>query len=138
MSRRLETRKKTLSGETQGGENYAGRLVKYIPADIVALYLGAKGIPPQGPHRTSALWWIFSACFVLTFVWLVISTRKPEDHKGPVWRQVILATVAFPIWVFAVGGGPFDSWNIEQWVGSLILVFGTFLFGLVPAPAEEG
>jgi hypothetical protein len=136
MSRRVEGPKAKLSGGgTAGGENYPGRLVKYIPAEIVALYLSVRPLPSPAT-RANALWWIFWVCLTLTPIYLILTTRKPR--KGPQWVQVALATIAFPIWVWAVGNGPFDPWRVEGWVITLVLGGTTLLFGAIPAPPDEG
>jgi hypothetical protein len=66
---------------------------------------------------------------VLTPIALYFATRDPQ--KGPLYLQVILATVAFPVWAFAIGG-PFIllPWY-QSWIASLVLIFVTFGFGLI-------
>lgn len=136
MSRRIEGRQVKLGEEVQRGDDYPGRLAKYIPAEIVALYLSVKPLPSPA-SRENALWWIFWVCLILTPIYLILTTRKPKEGKGPQWIQVILATIAFPIWVWAVGNGPFDQWAVEGWVITLVLGGMTLLIGAIPVPAQE-
>ena len=122
-------------GTVEGGENLPGRIAKYIPAEIVALYLGAKGIVPVGePDRMTIVCIIFWVCLALTPIYLAVATREPG--KGPLWLQVLLATIAFPIWTLAIGGGCFALAENRQFIASLILMLVTFIFGLIKPPAE--
>ncbi len=48
--------------------------------------------------------------------------------------QLVLAAIAFPVWVFAVGGAPVASWDWfahNSYVGSLALMFVTIAFGAI-------
>jgi len=57
------------------------------------------------------------------------NSRRPARL---VW-QIVLATVAFPVWVFATGGHPVVSiaWYAQhEFIGSLVLMFVTVIFGL--------
>ncbi|MDQ6891093.1 MAG: hypothetical protein M3167_00225 [Acidobacteriota bacterium] len=125
---------------TPSTEDYLGRLVKYIPAEAIALYLA--GIRIVGDQSHDAVGWgIFAACLLLTPFYLAGATRDPAQGKGPLWEQVALATIAFPVWAFNVGGGPFDRWQHAPTdlhaVGALALLFVTAIFGLIkPAPGS--
>jgi len=140
MSRRVEAPvQKLAGGKAEGGDDFFGRLIKYIPAEIVGLYLAAKGVPVPDTRREDVLWFIFWACLILTPIYLAFTTRDKDKSLGPLWLQVLLATIAFPIWILALGKeGAFGSWGIEEWISSLILLFVTFIFGLIKPPPEKG
>jgi len=130
MSRRIDTGGDGKLGPAQKSEEYLGRLAKYIPAEIVGLFIAVSGMVPEGsPSRQNALWIIFIGSFILVPVYLFFATRDPD--KGPLWLQILLASIAFPIWVFALGG-PFAGlpWY-EGWISSIVLVFVTVIFGIV-------
>jgi hypothetical protein len=136
MSRRIETGTATPKlGENDKPEEYLGRLVKYIPAEIVAIYLAATGfVPAADESRQTWLWIIFGACAVLTPIYFIIATRDVKQKKKPLFIQVLLATVAFPVWVFAVGG-PFAALTwYKSYVASIVLIFVTSIFGKVKPP----
>jgi hypothetical protein len=129
MSRRITTKAAVLSG---GGtqEDYLGRVVKYIPAEIVTLYVSAIGIVPDtNLNRNTFLWGIFAFCAVGTPVFMSLVTR--DANKKPLLTQVILATVAFPIWAYALGGIFTTTPGYAPFIGSLLLMAATFLFGLI-------
>jgi hypothetical protein len=120
-------------------EDFLGRLLKYIPAEIVGLYLAARGVVPTksgaDDDATTVLWIIAAACWLLVPIYMWVATTR--NGQKPLLVQIALATVAFPVWVFAIAGAPVSSltWsNTHQYIGSVALVFTTFIFGLVKPP----
>ena len=152
MSRRIDTGEAGSAGGTHGsagpgrplllgkmgGEDYLGRLAKYIPTEIVGLYLATSGMIPsatKGEPRWLALWVVFLLSFALVPVYLFFVTTR--GTKRPLWPQIVLGSVAFPVWVFAIGG-PFKyfSWY-EGWIASITLAFVTVAFGFYrPRPGS--
>lgn len=133
MSRRIETGTRTpVLGVNDKRADYLGRLVGYIPAEIVAIYLAAAGFTEAaGSTRQMWLWIIFIACAVLTPIYFLIATRDKKRKKGPLYIQVALATVAFPVWVFAIGG-PFLAFAwYRGFIASIVLIFVTSIFGKI-------
>jgi len=139
MSRRILTGRapSMMAGSSgaSGVDDYLGRLVKYIPAEIVGFYLTAAGIIPQGPNKEpnyTALWIVFALGLVLVPVYFWFATTR--GGTPPLWSQVILATVAYPVWVFAIGG-PFASLDwYKSWIASLVLLFVTVVFAMYKPP----
>jgi drug/metabolite transporter (DMT)-like permease len=108
-------------------DSYYNRLFKYIPADIVAGWIAVKGIiasMPGGPNEN-----LYRICFIagviLTFFWTYKMTTV-EGHK-PAWTQIVVSTVAFIVWVVVTG----EPFNLEPYIGSLILVAYTLGSGLI-------
>jgi hypothetical protein len=130
MSRRIETGTAVEKlGVNAEPADYLGRLVGYIPAEIVGVYLTAAGFAEAaGTDRQKWLWIIFGVSLVLTPFYMIFATY--DKKKGPLYVQVILATLAFPLWVFAIGG-PFRtlSWYKAP-VASILLVLGTAIIGI--------
>jgi len=147
MSRRIQTGKAgSLArgalklGTTQSdGEDYLGRVAKYIPAEIVGLYLATSGMVPldasTGQPRRLALWIVFFLNFAFVPLYFWFATTR--DNQKPLIPQIILASIAFPVWVFAIGG-PFRSFPwYEGWIASLTLAFVTVAMGFCkPAPGS--
>jgi hypothetical protein len=144
MSRRIDTGEKPeprsdgkdpllLGGE----EGYLGRLIGYIPSEMVALYLFAIGMAASGTQskhaKFIAYWVIFALVWLLTPVYMRFATKS--DSKPPLRPQIVLASLAFPVWVYATGG-PFElcSWYYG-WIASVVLAFVTVIFGLYRPPA---
>jgi hypothetical protein len=120
-------------------DGYIDRLLKYVPAEIIALYLGVTNVipPPLQAHRT-ALWVVTVISALCVPLYMYLSTRKPPQPT--LWSQIVISSIAFPLWVFAIGG-PFalQPWyDNYRWVAAVTICFATFLFGLyAPAPPSR-
>ena len=143
MSRRIETgarpgTARPAAQDPPAVDDYLGRLVKYVPAEIIALYLTVAGIippTPTGRPNTTALWVVFFGCLVLVPVFTWVATTR--HGRPPLIPQVVISTLAFPVWVLAIGG-PFASlaWY-QPWIASVVLAFATTLMGLYqPSPGS--
>ena len=91
------------------------RLLKYIPAESVALYLTLQGIvlsSVEGPALNTWLWFAFGIRIIGTplYLWRVqqVSERM----------QLAVSTTAFGVWVFALGGA-FEGLLVRavHWIG---------------------
>jgi hypothetical protein len=88
-------------------DGYLDRLVKYVPADVIAFYLAVQaGIAnlPDG-QRPFGAWAVFLFFLFGTVVWL----RKAGVTSR---TQLLLSVMAFAVWVFATSGGPL-AWSKE-------------------------
>ena len=119
-------------------DDYAGRLMKYIPTEGVGFWLAVSGIIQSAGSnipQLGLLWLFFIIGLVLTFAWVRRQTREP--NKPTAWTQIWLSCGAFAVWVFATGG-PFAAsgdWY-EPLYGSLALITYTALIGFV-IPSEQ-
>ena len=122
--------KKTMAegtGETQA-DDYSTRLLKYIPAEVVAVYVFVEGLIKQSSDTSSIqtlLWIVFVATFILTplYLWRVQKVQK--------WVQLVVSTIAFAVWVFSLGG-PFAmlAWY-KAIYGAVLLPLFTFAAGIL-------
>lgn len=136
MPRRINTAALQDSGG-RAPDGYFDRVIKYIPGDVVAAWVAAAGIIPAtaGPMT---LWLVFAVGIVATAAWTWKQTQEPG--KPAAVTQILVATAAFLVWVFALGGpfakqfGPPEGWY-EPYQGSLVLIGFTLLIGLV-TPTE--
>lgn len=131
MSRRIVTSQFQAAGGGAEVDTYFDRLLKYIPADIVAawtvvsaLIAGANGIP-----RETVLWIAFVVGLILAAAYTYRQTLLP--NVPPAITQTALATFAFAVWVFALGG-PFSNlaWYNPIY-GSLLLIAYTLIVPLI-------
>lgn len=105
-------------------DNYTGRLVKYIPSEVIAVYLTMTGIlatqeaPPVGLSVG-----IFLLMLALTPVYL-------SRMEGVKKKQLALSTLCFLVWAFALGQPPFNLLNIDPIYAALILPLFTFTLPL--------
>jgi hypothetical protein len=125
-------------------DDYGTKLLKLIPAEIVAVFITIDGII-RSADRTDAMPWIYWLVFVVltlgTYLYVSRAADLPLLSK-PSW-QALLSTISFVVWVFAVGG-PFKDLNwYDPVYGAILLPLYTFLIPLLiplpvwPAPDDK-
>jgi hypothetical protein len=87
-------------------DNYADRLFKYIPAEVVAGYVFVLGLLKQlsGVQEKTIIGWLLFIVFCLLtplYLWRIQKVKKIQQH--------IISLLSFAVWVFALGG-PFSSY----------------------------
>jgi hypothetical protein len=114
-------------GGTAAPDGYFDRIIKYIPADIVAGWVALDGLSKT--LAPAALWALFGVVAVLSYFWML----KQTHHEGqpPAIRQAVIATVSFAVWAFALQSGPFDTLAYDPQYGSIALILYTLGIGLV-------
>jgi hypothetical protein len=137
MARRIITQALQSRGAGGAPDTYFDRVVKYVPADIVAAWIAivaaVKGAAETVP-RNAVLWIAFLALIPFASLWTWRQTSQPGLR--PAVTQVLVSTGAFVVWVFALGG-PFESLSWYQPLyGSLLLIFYTLLVGAI-IPRED-
>lgn len=111
-------------------DKYKDKLLKLIPADVIAIYLTLHGLVPVLPDAApkKVLYWII---FVLILLITIPWQRKVA--KIGKWPQVWLGFGAFIVWAITVGD-PFTHDNFAWYYpayGAMILALYTFLIPLV-------
>jgi hypothetical protein len=141
---RVYTSKDAALDPTTKEDTYFGKLVKYIPAEVVAAYVAAAGaVKTAGAEAPSAtlLWLVAAGLLVVTPIWVLAAATEPGKPR-PAF-QAGAAAVAFACWVFALGGPfEFQIWYKPVY-GTVVLVFATLIIPLaekvlVRAPSAEG
>lgn len=131
MNRRV-VQSQLQAGGTQGVDTYFTKVVKLIPSDIVAAWTFVAALISSASDvpATTVLWVAFAFAVVLTAFWTNMQTR--QAGLPPAWRQIAVSTVAFAVWVFALGG-PFAALEwYRPLYGTLILVAYTLIAPLIP------
>ena len=119
--------------ETDG---FMSNLVGYVPVEFVAAYVAVSGYLAGLPmNQREILSWAVPGILTLAtpFYIRIATTMDMGDKKnvrGP-WRQVIASTIAFPVWVFAIGG-PFAqmAWYTES-LGAIVLTVVSLLLPMI-------
>jgi hypothetical protein len=122
---------------TTGPDSTSERVLKYIPAEVVAFYVAAIGIVDTVADDNKSK----SAAYVIIFlvgmgaapayVWKLAGVGQPKRF------QMFWAALAFAIWGYTLGG-PFkliDGLH-QPWIGSLLLLTVTLVAGLFSVPAQ--
>jgi uncharacterized membrane protein len=118
-------------------DGYFDRVIKYIPGDVVAAWTAATGLisslgdaaTPQMNEAGNVLWIAFFFGLVVTALWTWRQTS--ESNTRPAVTQIVVATLAFTVWVFALGG-PFKELSFYRGqYGALVLIGFTLLSGLI-------
>jgi hypothetical protein len=111
-------------------DQYKDRLIKYIPADIVAIYLTLTGLLKMAdPHKTPMQlvgWIIFGVIFLISFPW------QMKIAKITKWSQVFIGSLAFVFWAISLGDPFATAWQnwYQPLYGSMALALYTFLIPL--------
>jgi hypothetical protein len=135
MSRRIVWSTYESSESETKIDGYFDKVLKYIPADVVGLWLTGSGLiqsQADDAPRVGLLWLLFVAGLVFSFFW----TRKQtiEPGKPIAWQQIFLSCGSFIVWVFAIGG-PFAELSFYKPIyGSFLLLIYTMAIPLLPPP----
>jgi hypothetical protein len=124
----------------QEADDLFTQILKYIPAEIVAAFLTIDGIFQSAlkPPDLTIQWAMFFLLLFCTpiYLWRVTNDNNLNAAKG----QMIVGTIAFFIWVFAIGG-PFTSfeWYTENvYWGSIGVAVCTFIFPIILGKTTAG
>src|SRR5436190_23486193 len=131
MPRRIMT---TAYQGLEGGtpDTYFDRIVKYVPADVVAAWTAVtaavKGASASVPAPT-VLWVCFAFGAIFTPFWVLGQTHI--EGKPKAYTQALVATLAFIIWVFALGE-PFSFLSFYNGLyGTLAIIAFTLISGWI-------
>ena len=126
------------------GDNYLERMVKYVPAEVIAFSMVINAILDQamksgGPNASMAGFPVTGIAvgalvlgLILTplFCWYV-------REEGEAWTvNAIVSTVAFPFWAYLMGAVAFANHHDGNLAAILVLTF-TAVSGLVSPPVAK-
>jgi len=118
-------------------------LTKYIPTEVITLYVAAVSAAPAlraftGYIDMVRIYWVYAVLTPVTLLLIYLGKLKranqplPPSQFWPWWRM-LAATVAFLVWALAIPGNPYVRGDI----GGVLAAFGalfvsTFLTLLEP------
>ena len=121
-------------------DDYTTRMVKYIPAEVVAFYLAADKLFVKGAAAINAniadtfvgnhLFYFSIGVFAIALIGTPIYLRQQASNNEPWQVQAVVSTFAFVIWAYAVQGQIFTNIYSSAISAFLVLVF-TFASGFV-------
>lgn len=114
-------------GGEQGGaaaDEYQDKLIKYIPGEVIAVYLALSGIlkTASGHVPVEAMQWAVFLVLVpgtWLYLWRVSNVTK--------WQQIVISVIAFVVWVFSLGGPFTQFYWYDPVYGAIVLPLYTFL-----------
>ncbi len=111
-------------------DTYVSKLMKYMPAEVVAAYVAIEAIFKSVADVSTVIQWIVVGV-LLVFTPLYIWRLTEETGQPTAWAQIIVATIAFPVWIFSLGG-PFATYDWYQpYYGAILLTLYTLAIPLV-------
>ena len=118
-------------GGGQKADRWRDRLFKYIPGEVVALYLSVSTILATDKDAPRFLsWGIFGVCLVATplYLWVIQKVRGK--------LQLAISTGAFIVWVLAIGGPFAQLEGYRKVYGAILLpIFTSSIASAAPATA---
>jgi FtsH-binding integral membrane protein len=125
------------AGPGTAADQYLDKVVKYVPADVVAAWTAAVAVI-NGTVGIPTIWVLLICLIVglgITYWWTLRQTA--EKDQPPATKQALIATVAFLVWVLALGDlndvltgiklGESSLWNAAY--AKLILIGFTLVSG---------
>ena len=111
-------------------DGYFDKLLKYIPAEINGAWIAITGILAGLADPSPALLWILFGVFILLTVGVIFRLTQAQNQPTP-WIQIAISTVAFVVWVLALGG-PFATipgYNTAY--GAILMIIYTVVVPIV-------
>jgi hypothetical protein len=117
-------------------DTYRERLLKYIPAEIVVLYVAVYGIAyavlAADPVFPLAARWVLIAGIVATPLYLLEAEHVTD------WVQLVISTAGFVLWGFALGVVPLSELpGYNQIAASLALPLYVFISPMIEGLPER-
>jgi len=90
------------TAETAAPDEWRDKVVKLIPAEVVAFYVATSAIIATIGRPDETKWWLFGM-FVIGLICTPLYLRRAtrNDNPGPRPKQYVITTVAFVVWALA-------------------------------------
>ena len=105
------------------------RVAKYVPGEIIALFLSLNGIAATAAASRRLVWFFvaFAVCLLLTPIYFRYIVGTPEDPRR---YQATVSTIAFLVWAYGLGAGFFVA---AGWYDPTGATFAVAIFSAVSA-----
>lgn len=120
------------------GSNALAVLIKYIPTEIITLYIAAVAALETSQMRSEIFYWFFVTftpiCYWLVFIGKCRENRMkvlPKLSLWP-WWGMFASTVAFGVWALALPSAPYVDREATALAGLGALFISTLLSLLEP------
>lgn len=114
------------SVSAQKADDYISKLIKYIPTEVIALYILIESLVKSAGTVNMSLYWILFAVIIIAtplYLWRIQKVDK--------YLQLAISTIALIVWVFAIGG-PFayQSWY-QPYYGGILAALYSFAIPII-------
>ena len=119
------------NGDSEGAKEYLEKVAKLIPGEIIAGYITLIGLVPSIKDNGLHTWFyggIFLLCLFLTPYYL----NKQAEKGKPKTVHLILSTIAFVLWAYAVSGGAVWPAIHDPGIASILLGAYSLISGKIP------
>jgi hypothetical protein len=106
-------------------DSYNDRVLKYIPAEVVTLYLSVDGLVRAKQNSPVLSWGLFAFGLVATILYLKFSAGVTKP------LQLIVSAVAFCVWAISIGSPSTYIAGYDAIYGAIALPLFTFLAGMI-------
>lgn len=105
-------------------DDYTEKIVKLIPGEAVTIFLAIDNIMKSHSDFAKTYYWLFFIFSIILTLFLAYYVSEGPAPLGRSKGQAFTATIAFILWVFAIGG-PFTylGWIQESFSGIFLMVF---------------
>lgn len=142
---------------SQGNDNYAERVAKYIPAEVIAFFIFVNSILREDAGRATAgvpdpadattlqqaldaatlgwvsvwtvSWLVMLICLAMIPLYLLAMRDKDDPDEWP-WLNIVVALAAFPVWAYAIDAVAFRPWH-NGVLASIALATFSFISGAI-------
>ena len=131
MGRRIVSDQLESQSNTGKIDDYFSKLLKYIPTEIVGGWIAITGLikSAAGIPTNTILWILLIVFTVMTAAYILQQTSEPKKPRAV--KQTTISTIAFIVWVFALGE-PFSSLSFYRPVyGSILLILYNLTIPLI-------
>ena len=109
------------------GDEYKDRLLKYIPAEVVSVYVFVNGLVQNSTaaDTTTIIWAVFGLMLIGTplYLWRIENVTKKV--------QLGVSTGAFVVWAMAIGGAFLTIAWYQPIYGQILLPIYTFFVAII-------
>lgn len=138
MGRRIITSQLEVQTDKVKLDGYFDKLLKYIPTEIVGGWIAVTGLIKSASNipANTVLWLLLVIFTGLTAAYILRQTSEPK--KPLAIKQTTISTIAFLVWVFALGE-PFSSLGFYRPIyGSILLIVYNLTIPLInPVEANK-
>ena len=123
------------TGVIPGGDDYLAKVVKLIPAEVVATYSAVFNLIGTLPvsWRVAGYWTNVAIFWLATPLVLLLIGKK--EGKLPSNTHLIISTIAFGVWAYAISGGiVLGPPGFQPALAGIVMLLFTFISGLIPLP----